>query len=217
MVDFERRLKNCDGSSALRSVASFLGLSPPEPIEEVPIALYDYPDETGELLYQVVRFPDKDGKKQIRVRSPDLDNGQEWRWDTDGVRRVLYRLPEVIHSSHIIVTEGEKDADTVCNVYEHQATGIVGTTNPFGAGNWKPEFSECLRGKDVVILPDNDEKGGRHAQSVMESLSEIAASVRIVVIPREPGVKDVSDFIERYGPSELTDLIGLEWFGYELA
>lgn len=218
MVEFERRLKDCDASSALLSVASFLGLgTTPESIEEAPIATYDYPDETGEVLFQIVRLPDREGKKQIRARSPDFSNGHEWRWDTEGVRRVLYRLPEVLNQSRIIVTEGEKDADTVCTLFSLHSTGIVGTTNPFGARNWLPEFSECLRGKDVVILPDNDDTGAEHAQSVFQCLSGVAGSVKIVEIPREPGVKDVSDFLVRHSPSELIDLIGFEWFGYEPA
>jgi hypothetical protein len=82
MVEFERRLTGLDAPSALQSVASFLGLGPPESIEEAPIAEYDYTDEAGELLYQVVRYPDEEGKKQIRVRSPDFSHGEEWRWDS---------------------------------------------------------------------------------------------------------------------------------------
>lgn len=216
-MEFERRLKSCHASSALLAVASFLGLGPPESIEEAPIAMYDYPDETGELLFQIVRFPDKDGKRQIRARSPDFSDGHEWRWDTEGVRRILYRLPEVLSTSRIVVTEGEKEADTVSNLLGYQGSGVVGTTNPFGAGNWQPQFSESLRGKDVVILPDNDERGGQHAQSVLQSISGVASAVRIVEIPDELGVKDVTDFMQGHTMSELIDLIGAEGFGYEPA
>ena len=49
------------------------------------VASYDYRDESGELLYQVVRFE----PKGFRQRRP---KGQAWEWKLDGVRRVLYRL-----------------------------------------------------------------------------------------------------------------------------
>ena len=54
-----------------------------------PDATYDYCDEDMRLLFQVCRFPDK----QFRQRQPGGDDG--WIWHLEGVRRVLYRLPEL--------------------------------------------------------------------------------------------------------------------------
>jgi DNA primase len=162
----------------------------------------------------MVRFSDRDGERRIRARSPDPNDPDRWRWDVTGVRRVLYRLPQVLEAERVIVTEGEKDADTVCEFFGECPHSIVGTTNPFGAGKWEPAFSESLRGKDVVILPDNDQTGQVHADSVRSQLEGIAASVRVVNIPSEPGVKDVSDFLREHSGGELVDLIGLEWLGY---
>src|ERR1700730_6525628 len=53
---------------------------------------YDYVNEAGELLFQVVRFEPKD----FRQRRPDGRNG--WIWNLNGTRRVLYRFPEVIEA-----------------------------------------------------------------------------------------------------------------------
>jgi putative DNA primase/helicase len=55
------------------------------------VATYDYKDEAGDLLYQVVRYEPKD----FRQRAPD---GNGWKWKMPGVRRVLYRLPEVVEA-----------------------------------------------------------------------------------------------------------------------
>src|SRR5687767_9829201 len=49
------------------------------------VATYDYADESGQLLFQVCRKPDK----QFRQRRPDGRGG--WTWGTKDVRRVLYR------------------------------------------------------------------------------------------------------------------------------
>jgi hypothetical protein len=47
------------------------------------VAEYDYRDEVGDLLFQVVRFEPKD----FRQRRPL--GGGKWAWDIKGVRRVL--------------------------------------------------------------------------------------------------------------------------------
>ena len=54
------------------------------------VAVYDYPDENGKLLYQSVRFI----PKSFRQRRSDGSGG--WIWDLKGVRRVPYRLPELL-------------------------------------------------------------------------------------------------------------------------
>src|SRR5882672_7763875 len=110
------------------------------------VKTYDYRDERGELLFQAVRYE----PKEFRQRRPDGNGG--WIDNLQGVRRVLYRLPELIHSDlkqFVYVCEGEKDCDNLA------AIGLTATTSPMGAEKWRPEYSEHLRGRYVVILPDN--------------------------------------------------------------
>ena len=151
-------------------------------------ATYRYTDEHGKLLFEVVRFKPKD----FRQRRPDGNGG--WVWNLRGVRRVLYRLPEVVKAEQVFVVEGERDADMLAS------WGVAATTNPAGAGQWKPEYSEFLRGKRVVIIPDADEAGRRHGLDVASSLLGVAAEVRIVELP---GAKDVSEWAEHDGSREL--------------
>ena len=70
------------------------------------VARYDYRDEQGELLFQVCRMEPKD----FCQRRPD---GNGWTWKVKGVRRVPYRLPELIGTGDrvVCIVEGEKDAD----------------------------------------------------------------------------------------------------------
>lgn len=60
--------------------------------------------------------------------------------------------------------------------------GVVAAAacNPGGAGKWRPEYSEFLRGADVIIVADRDEPGVRHADAVQASLSGVEASLRVV-------------------------------------
>jgi hypothetical protein len=146
-----------------------------------PVATYDYTDEAGKLLYQVCRFEPKD----FRQRQPDGYGG--WVWNLKGVQRVLYRLPEVLKADALGVCEGERDADNLAEI------NITATCNPAGAGKWQPSYSACLKDKRIVIFPDNDDPGRKHALQVATSLLPVAAEVRIAESP--PPSKDVSDYL----------------------
>jgi hypothetical protein len=71
-------------------------------------AIYDYTDEHGKLLFQVLRTVDKGFSQRV----PDPSRKSGYRWKLDGVRRVLYRLPKVIEAISngelIYICEGEK-------------------------------------------------------------------------------------------------------------
>ncbi|NLO26617.1 MAG: AAA family ATPase [Actinobacteria bacterium] len=136
---------------------------------------YDYTDEEGELLFQVVRFHPKDFRQRRRS-----DDG-EWEWKLGDTRRVLYRLPEVLTAVAdrgevyvVYVVEGEKD------VHALEAAGCVATCNPGGAGKWRREYAGCLAGAKVIVVADKDEPGRKHAAEVAASLQGKAVSVTVV-------------------------------------
>jgi 5S rRNA maturation endonuclease (ribonuclease M5) len=147
------------------------------------VATYQYTDPDGVLLYEVVRFE----PKAFRQRRADGE------WTLNGVSRVLYRLPEVLavaaHGETVIVVEGEKDVETL------RSRGLVATCNSGGAGQWRAEFAQALRGADVVIVPDGDEQGERHA-------AQVAATLRAPRVLRL-GAKDVSEWFANGGTVEV--------------
>ncbi len=153
------------------------------------VAEYNYADENGTLLFQCVRYEPKDFKQ----RRPDGKGG--WVWNLDGVRLVLYRLPEVVKASEVWIVEGEKDCDTLA------ALGLCVTCNPLGAEKWRDEYNEALRGKSVVIVPDNDAPGRRHVEQVARALHGVAASVKVLTLPGEINgakIKDATDFVATF-------------------
>lgn len=197
LFDAIMRKEGCSFPEALEFVAGIVGL-PREtarqngrtPTPDRVVATYDYRDADGTLLYQVVRFEPKD----FRQRRPDGAGG--WRWSLEGVQRVPYRLPELLAADkgHLVwVVEGEKDVDRLA------ALGLVATTNARGAGQWSAPLSAYLAGCRVVILPDNDVRGRRHAQQVAASLHGVAAEVRIVTLSGVPEKGDVSDWLDAGG------------------
>jgi putative DNA primase/helicase len=148
------------------------------------VAEYDYPDEVGELLYQVVRYE----PKTFKARRPDGNGG--WIYDLNGTRRVPYRLDELQEADRVVIPEGEKDVDTA------REMGFVATTNPHGAGRWRPEYNEYFRGKKVRIIPDTDEVGLKHAQFVASQLLGVAEDVKLV---RLPAGKDLTEWRDNGG------------------
>ena len=146
-----------------------------------------------------MRFEPKDFKQ--RRRGP----GETWVWKLGDVPRVLYQLPEIVNAPKETtrwIAEGEKDVETL---REHE---LFATTNACGAGKWKGDYNEALRGRPVVILPDNDEPGRKHARQVATALSGIAASVKILELPGLPEKGDVSDWFAAGGYGVPADGFG---------
>lgn len=156
------------------------------------VATYDYTDEAGTMLFQVT----KRDPKAFRQRRPDGRGG--WIDNTDGVRVVLYRLPELLEAiergQRVWVVEGEKDADRLWSL------GYPATTNPRGAGSWRPEFDVHFRGADVVVVGDNDDPGRKHAADVAGRLKSVGARVRLINLAKEwtecPLKGDISDYLD---------------------
>lgn len=159
-----------------------------------PEIVYPYRDEAGVLLFEVVRFP---GHK-FRQRQP---NGV---WSIKGVRRVIYRLPELVAADmdeFVYLPEGEKDVDNL------RKLGLVATCNPGGAEKWHADYSVFLKDRHCVLLPDNDAPGRAHVAMVSASLAGVAASVVILFLPGLGPKEDVSDWIARGGDRvQLEDL-----------
>lgn len=162
------------------------------------VATYDYRDATGALLFQVVRWQ----PKGFSQRRPDGDGS--WIGKLQGIKKVLYRLPELLSADPketVFVVEGEKDADNLAQ------SGLVCTTSPMGAGKWRMEYSETLRGRDIVLLPDHDRAGREHMEIVAQSLQGTANSIKIVALPNLSEKQDVSDWLSGGGTADaLKDL-----------
>jgi hypothetical protein len=160
------------------------------------VAIYDYSDADGKLLFQVVRLD----PKGFRQRRPDAKGKDCWTWNMKGVRPVLYRLSAVLDAvaekALVFVVEGEKDADNLTRL------GVTATTNVGGAGKWRDHYAESLRGAAVVILPDNDEAGRGHGRQVASMLHGVAGPVKVVNLPGLPAKGDVSDWLAAGGTAE---------------
>ena len=201
MVDLVMRECKCN----LREAQSWLArrghaevpLQPPTTASRI-IASYPYRDEHGDLLYEVVRKQ----PKAFLQRRPDGAGG--WDWSVKGLRRVLYnldRLSAASPSELVFLVEGEKDADRLTGI------GLLATTVPGGANKWRSDYAAILSNRKVVILPDNDGPGRKHAHTIKAALLPVASSVVIVDLNGLPEKGDVSDWLDAGGKKQ--ELIAL--------
>jgi hypothetical protein len=192
-----RVLLKCHAGCGLADILTPLGLQPgdlfaddPDRVEPRVAATYNYKDEDGRLLFQVVRYQ----PKAFRQRVPDGNGG--WVWRLGSTRRVLYNLHDVARFptlTPVLVVEGEKDCDNLMRI------GVLAVTNPGGAGKWRPEYNASLAGRQVVVVPDNDEPGREHARQVVRNLLPVAEWVRVLELPGLPPKGDLSDWLKAGG------------------
>jgi hypothetical protein len=181
------------------------------------VAHYDYVDEAGSLVFQVVRYE----PKTFRQRRPDGAGG--WNWSIAGARAVPYRLPELTEAlaneNTVFIVEGEKDADNLWRLK------VPATTNAMGAGKWRTQLNQFFIDANVVIIADNDpqqtDKAGKalfhpdgrprfagqdHANAIAAELLEHAAKVRVLDLgklwPECPLKGDISDWIAAGGTAD---------------
>jgi hypothetical protein len=185
----------------------------PKP-RQVVVAEFRYLDQAGELAFVVERrefqnadgsFVQKGGKNQktFRQRRPNPDHPGQWIWDVKDVAALLYRLPELIaavaNGQSILVVEGESKTDLLA------CWNIAATCCAMGAGKWREEHAQFLRGADVVLVPDQDDAGWKHANEIGVSLVDIAKSTRVLVLPGLSEKGDVVDWVHAGGTREQLD------------
>jgi putative DNA primase/helicase len=165
------------------------------------VAAYDYTDESGELLYQVVRME----PKSFFQRYPDGAGG----WiNRKHPQQVLYRLPEVVDAKIVFVCEGEKDVETL-RAYRFVATTLAGGAN----AAWLPAFTDVLRGREqVVLVPDNDPPGWALMRRVANGLLGAVARLTCFDDHHRAGAKDISDwFAMGHSEVEFVKLLESTW------
>jgi hypothetical protein len=211
-----------DGVDFPAAIEKLIGQSPPRKKpngngachEGAPILAgeFIYENENGEPHIKVQRFDRRnadgspligdDGKtKKFFVQwHADPNNPGQWIKGTEGVRRILYRLPELIEAvgnDHmIVIAEGERKAELL------RSWNIPATCSLMGAKNWLDDYAAIFSGADVVVLPDNDSDGRYFLNKVAESLIEAGASVRALNLPGLGPKGDIVDWAAAGGTVE---------------
>ena len=162
----------------------------------VPSKVWVYRDAKGQPLMAIYRFdlgPDEDGKPK-KVFAPltwcQRTDGQstQWRWQGLPDPRPLLRLDDLAQRSDapVVLCEGEKAADAAAELLPNH----VATCWPNGSNSWHKSDLTTLKGRDVLLWPDNDDSGKICMKIVAEKLREIGAAsvspIALDVFKRKP-------------------------------
>ncbi|SCH96757.1 DNA primase (bacterial type) [uncultured Ruminococcus sp.] len=208
--DDGRTLVTCQRGCSLDDILSAVGLkksdlfaTPLEQKQNKPwkyICSYYYPDRNGRPRNRKDRYIKPDGKKTFIWKHYD---GKQWVKHKTNGDPGLYNADCISGNDLIYIVEGEKDVETL------KACGRAAVCSPHGAKQngeaWKPEYTEALKGKSVVVIQDNDETGKAFSSIICNALSGQVASVKLVDLCKlYPALKehgDITDLCEINGGS----------------
>ena len=183
VIDFHAWIEGTDTKGLIKKYLpedkAFVHYQLGEPVEK-----YSYTDAKGKVLYWNCRFE----PKTFRQCSAD---GLSWTVK-DIKLKVPYNLPEVLKAKTVFILNGEKACNRMNDI------GQVGACNVAGEGNWTSDLNEYFRGKEIFLLPDNDDKGRKHVAKVYENLKDIAASIKIIELSGLPKKGDFVDWLETF-------------------
>jgi hypothetical protein len=157
-----------------------------------PDQFWEYKNRNDELVGLTLRWNLAGGEKDIR---PLARTTGGWIIGAMPSPRPLYRLGDVLNGANVLkrvyVVEGEKAADA------GHAIGLITTTSAGGAAAAHLSDWSTLAGRDIVLLPDNDDAGRKYAAAVIAQLIRLTPlpTIRQVRLPDLREGEDLHDFI----------------------
>lgn len=175
------------------------------------VEIYQY---TPDLRVVRKERPSQTGGKPHKTFSQQHRTDAGWKPGTNGAKFPPYRLNDlqaaIGEGVTVFIVEGERKVDRL------RAKDVPATCNVGGAKKWRKEWNEHFRGADIVILPDNDVPGRKHAEQVAAILQPVAKQVRFLDLPGLPPKGDVVDWLDAGGTAEqlyqVLQEAGREWF-----
>lgn len=138
------------------------------------------------------------------IRQKHIKNGKDdppsasAMWFDAFTETYLFRVHLVVAAAEkgevIWLCEGEKDSLNVGKQKDPDTKKYVNSTcQPMGAGHWKPDYTNWLKGAKVKQILDRDEAGYKHGLLVAEALAE-AGIEHDLYLPAAG--KDASDHLD---------------------
>ena len=152
----------------------------------------------GEPLIRKHRYRLADGTKTFTIQHR-TNTSSTWKNGQAGLTPDPYRWTDWADSPPhraIFIVEGEKDADRLTTLGLQATTHISGAPTgdtPKWPNNWGQTY---FAGRNLIILPDNDPPGQRHAQHAATNTHPHAATVRIINLPDLPPKGDITDWLD---------------------
>ncbi|WP_264378232.1 MULTISPECIES: AAA family ATPase [unclassified Wolbachia] len=173
-------------TDTIEDIAKWIGYSEKNNTQGQPTASWNYYDESDQVIVTVYRYNTDSGKRYLPF---DVKRSSFTLPET----RPLYNIPGIMKSDKVILVEGEKCADALIEQGMTATTAMLGANAPIEKTDWSP-----LKGKHVIIWPDNDEPGKQYAEKVVKKLTFLGVlSLTLLEIPEnKPKGWDSADGIE---------------------
>jgi len=167
------------------------------PIHGAPTMAFEVRGADGSLFGVHARF-DRAGKKKTFAWWRDD------RWDLDGTKLTdapLYRSERIAVEGPIVVTEGERKADTLA-VAAPGLSVVATVTGASGTPGSGP--LSVLKRRNVILWPDFDPSGIQHMARIAAAMKGVAMSVRTIDVEalRLPEKGDAVEWLERFDATE---------------
>lgn len=141
------------------------------------------------------------GPWHIKYRSMD-DQGPKYIYE-EGVSLHLFNTQTLLHSSSVVICEGELDAITIEQVGV-PAVGYPGAQAWKANDHWPAVFDSCER---VVVVADGDPVGREAADGVAASLRKELPDLQVTRVVLPDG-QDSNSLIQQQGAVEYLSTIG---------
>jgi len=153
------------------------------------VSAWQYPGDT----FRVARYALTNGGKTFR---PIHRNGAGWSIGDPAGALPLYHGDTIRDAALVVISEGEKCCDVAASV------GLAAVASAHGGGSARKSDWGALAGREIIILPDNDDTGRNYAQEVAAILNKLTppAVVKIVELGGLGVGGDIADWMEADGP-----------------
>jgi P4 family phage/plasmid primase-like protien len=161
-------------------------------------------------ILRAYRWRDAVGREAWKLRLAHGETKFVWAQDPEGKQLgkgecepTLFCLKEVSAVSKVIITEGERDADTVNDwLASLDIKDIHATCTPNGAAVVKPSYAAPLCGKEAVwVSGDNDAPGQHYLERWGALLHGVVSTINRLCV--RVGFKDWTEWCEREGTPKL--------------
>ncbi|WP_264723610.1 AAA family ATPase [Wolbachia endosymbiont (group A) of Cheilosia soror] len=188
-AEVHRKSTRTEFTEVIDSIAEWLGHFKKIKTDKTagnPTAYWDYYDENGQAIVRVYRYDDDSGKRYLPF---------DIKKSTFSVPEIrpLYNIPGILKSDKIILVEGEKCANALIEQGITATTAMSGANAPIEKTDWTP-----LKGKHIIIWPDNDEAGKKYAEKSAMKLTCLGVEeLCILEIPKDkPKGWDAADCVK---------------------
>jgi putative DNA primase/helicase len=149
---------------------------------------YTYGNRGSTPVLQIKRTDYDDGEKdiyQFKIQNGKVTPGKP----KEDISPYLFEKWKN-NDDLVIFVEGEKCVDALHSI------GLNATTTPGGSNAWHSNYAPYFDGRDVIVIPDNDEVGREYAQKAINDLLKYAKSIKYLELRHLKAKEDIFDWLE---------------------